>query len=135
MAEGTILNVTILSTNGTWFAYGEGAELLAEGKSIDACMNELAVTFVRRGISQAVVAGCMWIAPETKVQETATISVSMHREGSTWYAFTDEGELLTSGSGPKSCLASLAETLVRRGISQALVDGRLWTAPETKVHQ
>jgi len=67
MAEGTIWNVTILSTNGTWFAYGEGAELLAEGKSLDACMSELAVTFVRRGISKAVVAGRMWIAPETKV--------------------------------------------------------------------
>lgn len=63
---------------------------------------------------------------------TTTLAITTHREGGTHYAFADSGEMLASGPGRNSLANEVGFELERRGIAEAVYDGRLVTAESLK---
>jgi len=58
-------------------------------------------------------------------------TVSLTREGNTWYAHADSGELLASGPGRKSTVEALYAAARQRGIPVVCIDGSFVDVPST----
>jgi hypothetical protein len=73
---------------------------------------------------------------ESTAKNSKINAIEIHREGNTYYAFADSGEMIASAPGRISCLQAIGWEMERRGVVEALVCGRLWNAAGLKAaHQ
>lgn len=63
---------------------------------------------------------------------TTTTAIETHREGNTYYAFADSGEMIASGPGQNSLANEIGFALEKKGQTEAMVDGRLVSVADLK---